>query len=58
MIESDVLKELITEECAELVRLRLHLGKLMQFIREWMLLVSRVIIVTCFLVDYKGFLLE
>ena len=58
MIEGDVLEELITVEGAEFVRLRLHLGKLMQFIREWMRLVPRVLIITYFLVDFHWFLLE
>jgi hypothetical protein len=39
VIESDILEELITVQGAEFVGLRLHLGKLMQFIREWMRLI-------------------
>ena len=58
MIEGRILEQLITVQCAELVGLRLHLGKLMQFIREWMRLVTRVLIITSFFVDFQGFLLE
>lgn len=58
MIEGDVLEELVTVEGAEFVRLRLHLGKLMQFIREWMRLFPRVLIITYFLVDFHRFLQE
>ena len=58
MIEGRVLEQLITVQCAELVGLRLHLGKLMQFIRERMRLVARVLIITGFFVNFQGFLLE
>ena len=58
MIEGRVLEQLITVKCAELVRLRLHLGKLMQFIGERMRLVARVLIITGFFVNFQGFLLE
>jgi hypothetical protein len=58
VIKGDILEELITVEGAEFVRLRLHLGKLMQFIREWMRLFPRILIITDILVDFHGFLLE
>ena len=59
MIESDILEELITVEGAEFVGLRLHLGKLMQFIREWMMRqFPRVLNIAGFLVDFQGLLLE
>jgi hypothetical protein len=58
VIEGRVLEQLITVQCAELVGLRLHLGKLMQFIGERMRLVARVLIITGFIVNFQGFLLE